>query len=122
MSIETLNLQFNTQLMQNSNILKETIGIQHSIQEVKHRMQLDPTYKPTLQEQTLLNAVEEINAKLSGQNIEVEVSFHEKTKEPLIKLVNTINKEVVREIPSEKIVDMIANMCEVAGLYVDEKK
>ena len=124
MSIEGMNRQVNIQSthgQSTDNEIRYSVKVQ-SNQEVKQKMQLDPAYEPTLQEKTLLHAVEEINTKLSGQNIEVEVSFHEKTKEPIIKLVNTVSKEVVREIPSEKLVDMIATMCELAGLYVDEKR
>lgn len=122
MSIETGNLQICTQEVMKTSTSNETTKSFQLLQQVKEQMQLDPAYQPTLQEKTILNAVEEINAKIAGQNIEVEVSFHEKTKEPIIKLVNAVSKEVVREIPSEKMVDMIANMCELAGLYVDVKK
>lgn len=122
MSIEVLNLQMTTQSVIQTSTSNEITNSFPSLPQVKERMKLDPSYEPTLQESTLLNAVEEINAKLSGQNVEVEVSFHEKTKEPIIKLVNTVSKEVIREIPPEKIVDMITAMCEMAGIYMDEKR
>lgn len=124
MSIEGMNIQANMQPahgQSTANEIRYSVKVQSS-QEVRQKMQLDPAYEPTLQEKTLLNAVEEINTKLSGQNVEVEVSFHDKTKEPIVKLVNTVNNQVVREIPSEKIIDMVVSMCEAAGIYFDEQR
>jgi flagellar protein FlaG len=36
--------------------------------------------------------------------------------------VDSNTKEVIREIPSEKILDMFASMLELAGLLVDERR
>lgn len=51
----------------------------------------------------------------------LECSFHEKTNDLMIKVLDKETGELIREIPSEKIVDMIAFMCEKAGLIVDKK-
>lgn len=39
----------------------------------------------------------------------------------MIKVMNSDTQEVIREIPSEQILDMVANFMELAGLYIDEK-
>lgn len=72
-------------------------------------------------EKTILKAVEEANKRMRSQNKEFEYSIHEKTKQVMIKIRNAETKEIIKEIPNEKIVDMIASMCETAGLFVDEK-
>ena len=127
MNIESIKLESIIQPTSNRDIAATSNGqvqakIGQSIQEVRQHMQQDPSYQPTFQERTILNAIDEINTKLSGQNTEVEVSFHEKTKEMIVRLVNKESKEIVREIPSEKMIDMIASFCEMAGLYIDEKR
>jgi flagellar protein FlaG len=40
----------------------------------------------------------------------------------MVKIVDKQSKEVIKEIPPEKILDMVAQMCENAGLFIDEKK
>ena len=127
MNIENIKLESIIQPTSNLSVASTSneqvqVKIGQSIQEVRQHMQQDPSYQPTFQERTMLNAIDEINTKLSGQNTEVEVSFHEKTKEMIVKLVNKESKEIVREIPSEKMIDMIASLCEMAGLYIDEKR
>lgn len=82
----------------------------------------NPGYVPTVQEKTIINAIEKANQKLSGADREFEFSVHEKTKQILVKIIDKETKEVVREIPSEKILDMVAKLCELNGLFVDEKR
>ena len=39
-----------------------------------------------------------------------------------IKVLDSASKEVVKEIPSEKTLEMFARMLEIEGLLVDEKR
>ena len=39
-----------------------------------------------------------------------------------IKLVDRDTKEVIKELPPEKTLDMIAKVWEMAGILVDEKR
>lgn len=81
-----------------------------------------PEYKPTLPEKTVIEAIEKANKKLSGVIAEFEFSIHEKTKQISVKVINKDTKEVIREIPPEKILDIVAHLWEVAGIIVDEKR
>lgn len=53
---------------------------------------------------------------------ELKFSMHEETNRIMIKVINRNTKEVVKEIPEEKILDMIAKMYENTGLYIDKRK
>lgn len=92
-----------------------------SINEVMADIELNPSYIPAIQEKTVINAIEKANKKLEGIQSELEFSIHEKTKQIMVKVLDKSTKEIIREIPSEKILDMVAAMCEGAGLFVDEK-
>ncbi|QZY54292.1 flagellar protein FlaG [Crassaminicella profunda] len=69
----------------------------------------------------LKEAIEKSCKGLNMDNTTLEISIHEKTKQIMAKIVDKETKEVIREIPSEKIVDMIQAMIERAGLFVDKK-
>lgn len=64
-------------------------------------------------------AVEEINKK--AHNSEAVFGIHDATNRVMIKIVDKDTKEVLKEYPPEKTLDMIAKVWEVAGLLVDEK-
>jgi len=59
---------------------------------------------------------------ISSKNMRVEYSVHEETNTIMIKIINEETNEVVKEIPPEKILDMVAKMCELAGILVDERR
>ncbi len=65
-------------------------------------------------------AVEELNKKM--WNSEAIFGIHEKTNRVTIKIVNKDTKDVIKEFPPEKTLDMIAKAWELAGLMVDEKR
>lgn len=77
---------------------------------------------PILGEKTIIDAIERANKIMEINNRQFQFSIHEKTKHIMIKEVNIQTKEIIREIPAEKILDMVAKMCELAGLFIDEKK
>ena len=66
-------------------------------------------------------AVEQINKKLSAQS-EAVFGIHEETNRVTIKIVDKETKEVIKEVPPEKTLDMIAKVWEIAGILVDEKR
>ncbi|MCT4611983.1 MAG: flagellar protein FlaG [Clostridia bacterium] len=78
--------------------------------------------KEGISEKVLIEAIEKANKKILGSKRELEFSVHDKTKEVMVKVVDTDTKEIVREIPSEKLLDMVAHMMELAGIFVDEKR
>jgi flagellar protein FlaG len=64
-------------------------------------------------------ALENMRAQLPHS--EVKFGIHEKTDRVTIKLIDKETKEVIKEFPPEKTLDMIAKCMEIAGVLVDEK-
>lgn len=67
-------------------------------------------------------AVEEINKSAMNDQAEAIFGIHEKTHRVTIKIVDKETKEVIKEYPPEKTLDMIAKVWEMAGIMVDEKR
>lgn len=65
-------------------------------------------------------AVETMNKKM--EHSEAVFGIHEGTNRVTIKIVNRDTKEVIKELPPEKTLDMIAKVWEMAGILVDEKR
>ena len=70
----------------------------------------------------LEKAIEKANKSMVFRNRYLEFRIHEKTNEIIVRVIDSETKEVIREIPSEKILDMFASMLELAGLLVDERR
>lgn len=69
--------------------------------------------------EALKKAVEEINKKATSS--EAIFGIHDATNRVTIKIVDKDTREVIKEYPPEKTLDMIAKVWELAGLLVDEK-
>ena len=65
-------------------------------------------------------AVEQLNKKIG--NSEAIFGIHEATNRVTIKIVDKDTKEVIKELPPEKTLDMIAKVWDMAGILVDEKR
>lgn len=70
----------------------------------------------------LERAIDKANFTFEIQNRSLRFKIHEKTHEVIVKVVDAETEEVIREIPPEKLLDMFANMLELAGLIVDERR
>lgn len=73
-------------------------------------------------ERVISEAVEKLNKALEGTNRRMEYSVHERTNGIMVKVIDEATGKVIREVPPKKILDMVANMMEMAGLIVDERR
>ncbi|MBM7615393.1 flagellar protein FlaG [Alkaliphilus hydrothermalis] len=73
-----------------------------------------------ISEEKLVKAVEKANKSFEPFDRRFEISIHEKTKAVVVKVFDSTNDQLIREIPNEKLLDMVAHMLEVAGIIVDK--
>ena len=85
-----------------------------SDQNMKEQQQQQPT------NEKIKKAVEQMNKNM--YNSEAVFGIHEGTNRVTIKIVDKDTKEVIKELPPEKTLDMIAKVWELAGILVDERR
>ena len=68
------------------------------------------------------DALSEINKKIAPTQTECSFKYHEKTHRISITVKDKETDKVIREIPPEKTLDMLAKTLELAGILVDEKR
>lgn len=101
--------------LQNCQMQKsDTVQLPENVEEIKLGEE-----KQAGENEKIKKAIEKMNAQLP--NSEVKFGIHEKTDRVTIKLVDKDTKEVIKEFPPEKTLDMIAKCMELAGVLVDEK-
>ena len=67
-------------------------------------------------------AIDKANKQMAFRDTSLQFEPYDRTGDMIVRIIDTNTKEVIREIPSKKILDMVANMLEMAGLLVDEKR
>lgn len=66
--------------------------------------------------------IESLNKFMQSSTTHLRFTLHEKLNEYYVQVVSDHDNTVVREIPSKKMMDMVAQMQEMIGLLVDEKR
>lgn len=78
-------------------------------------------YGPKPNKEKLDEVIEGINAFMQPSHTSLKFELHEKLNDYYVTVIDDETKEVVREIPSKKMLDMYAAMKEFMGLVIDEK-
>ncbi|UFJ40046.1 flagellar protein FlaG [Brevibacillus humidisoli] len=66
--------------------------------------------------------LENLNKWAQSRGTHIKFTLHDKLNEYYIQVVNNETNEVVREIPSKKIMDISAKLQEMIGLLFDERR
>lgn len=72
-------------------------------------------------EEEAIRLIEKANKDFIVYDRRFEFSIHETTKQIMVKIIDVNTEEVIRELPPEKILDIVAAIWEVAGIIVDRK-
>ena len=66
--------------------------------------------------------IESLNKFMQSSTTHLKFTLHDKLNEYYVQIISDHDNTVVREIPSKKMMDMVAQMQEMIGLLVDEKR
>lgn len=69
----------------------------------------------------LIKKIDSVLKALEGPNTTFEMSVHEQLNTVIIKVLNKDTGELIREIPPEKTLDLVARFMEINGILVDKK-
>lgn len=72
-------------------------------------------------EEQLIRTIERAVKSLQGPQTTLSISIHEKTHDIMVKVLNKDTGELIREVPAEKTLDLVAKMMQIAGILIDEK-
>lgn len=120
------NINYNNTSTQSNNqskinLQKEDINIENKKMEVKsQREEKTIVIEDLYSKQDIMDLIEEANEEFVTYDRKFEFGIHEKTKQITVKVLDSVTDEVIRELPPEKILDMLAGLWEVAGILIDE--
>lgn len=101
-------------------IAKETITVTRKEETEKEDSGKENSEESNAQSQEKMKkAVEDLNKRMP--HTACQFSIHEATNRIMIKIVDKDTKEVIKEVPPEKTLDLIEKAWELAGVLVDEK-
>jgi len=70
---------------------------------------------------TIPHLVDQVNKTLEKSGTYIQVKVHDKTNTIMVVVLKDATNEIVREIPSEKMLDVMYNISQKVGIFLDEK-
>lgn len=118
---QTVNVDETTASVTRSQPEDDKSGEEAGSQQQTNAQQQVNTKQTQQKSEQLKKAIAEMNRKINNSNEEAVFGVHEDTNRIMIKIMDKETKEVIKEFPPEKTLDMIAKIWEMAGILVDEK-
>lgn len=94
--------------------------VSNSQENGKQESEQNDLQKQQLSNEKIKKSLDRMNKNMI--NSEALFGIHEPTNRVTIKIVDKETKELIKELPPEKTLDLIAKAWEMAGLLVDEKR
>ena len=69
----------------------------------------------------VIDLIEKANKDFVAYDRRFEFSIHDVTRQIMVKIIDVTTDEVIRELPPEKVLDLVASLWEAAGIIVDKK-
>ncbi|RNB92642.1 flagellar protein FlaG [Brevibacillus fluminis] len=82
---------------------------------------VSPSAQQEQSEEELNKAVDSLNKWMDNNGTHLSFKLHDKLNEYYVQVVDNQTEEIIREIPSKKILDIFAEMQHMVGLLVDRK-
>ena len=111
--------------LQNTPGLKKTEKPIDKESETKQKRVLPEEKEQEIQmtQEEMEKEIENLNkvSEMLNLNRQLQFSVHENTGRIVVKVLNSENNEVIRQIPEQKFLDVISKFREIMGLIVDDE-
>jgi flagellar protein FlaG len=87
----------------------------------KEHSQQPKSQQETISKEKTEKIISSMNDFLKASNTHLKFEFHDELQEFYVAIVDDTTNEIVKEIPSKKLLDMYAAMTDYLGLLVDRK-
>ena len=74
------------------------------------------------QAEELEEAVEQANDASDAVDLNLRFQIHEKSERIMVEVVDIRNNEVVKEIPSEQVLNLVGQIQDLIGFFLDEQR
>lgn len=118
------NIQPINQDKRPENIDRSQISTAINIQKTESSTQdqLENQLKDSLKNtEELKKILEELQNKISYLNKSLKIELNEEIKQPVVKIVDITNNQVIRQIPPDYVINIIRNINKMLGALVNEK-
>lgn len=101
-----------------TNLSARTLTHAHGHHQQHRSTQVGPS---TVTERELEEAAQKLTDAVSYVNKGIQFRIHEGTERLMVHIIDRVTQEVIKEIPPEEFLDVVANIQEYLGLLFDQR-
>lgn len=113
--------RMNSYTPSNQHINTKSSEVGYELPRVGKKQQSREMKEQRFTEDEIIDKIQQANSKIEAYDRRFQFSIHEKTNQIMVKIVDSVTDEVIKELPPEKVLDIVAGIWEVAGILVDDK-
>ncbi|MFD5850693.1 flagellar protein FlaG [Cytobacillus pseudoceanisediminis] len=114
--LSSQNISLTTRTTQIDRNIKAIYRNEITSKDVRHQKKIEQDKGEQVTE-----VIESMNKFLQASHTSLKFELHDELNEYYVTLVDDVTQEVIKEIPSKKLLDVYAAMTEFLGLMVDKK-
>lgn len=103
-----------------TNLLESKLSSENHATSTKKDLLQEP--EPELSREKLNQVLNQANQYTLGEDAQFEFKVHEGTGRTIVRLVNIENGDIIKEIPPQKMLDIVASIWDAMGINVDIKE
>ncbi len=100
------NVETDTQMQKRQEAIRGKIAPREDNQSYSERLEV---------------AVKQANEAVEAVNVSLRFSVHESSERVMVRVVDAINNEVIKEIPPENVLNLVGQIQEMIGIMLDIK-
>lgn len=103
-----------------TNLLESKLSFEDHKTSTKKGLLQEP--EPELSREKLNQVLNQANQYTLGEDAQFEFKVHEGTGRTIVRLINIESGEIIKEIPPQKMLDIVASIWDAMGINVDIKE
>jgi flagellar protein FlaG len=121
MTIERVSSQFSSSYLYESVQSEKTANVVDSQKKDSSSVIEEKKETQEVSKEQLEEIVKGMNEFLQPSQTSLKFELHDELKEYYVQIIDERTREVIREIPPKKLLDMYATMMQFVGLILDKK-
>lgn len=101
------------------NIVQDQQKTSNALTDDKMLVKSEQNSSPSIDETK--SSVEKANKMLFKNNTHLKFDINEECERVIVRIIDDETGEVLKEIPDEDFVEMMHKLCEIAGIFIDER-
>lgn len=101
------------------NIVQDQQKTSNALTDDKMLVKSEQNSSPSIDETK--SSVEKANKMLFKNNTHLKFDINEECERVIVRIIDDETGEVLKKIPDEDFVEMMHKLCEIAGIFIDER-